>query len=89
MPLNFSVLSPDSLISVTPVVKDGSTSVTKGVAYQMTVAEFLAGVAATPLAPGTVKKAISQTTFVGADITALKVELNSFLFKLQTAGIIG
>ena len=89
MSLNFTSLSPDSLIEIKPVVKDGSSVVTKGVAYQMTVAEFLAGVAATTTAPGTVKKAAAQTTFVGADITAVKVELNAFLVKLQNAGIIG
>lgn len=30
----------------------------------------------------------TQATFVGADITALKVELNAFLVKLKAAGIV-
>lgn len=61
------------------------------VAYTKT--EKFGGTAATPTATttgaGTVKKAAAQTTFVGADVTALKVELNAFLVKLQNAGIIG
>jgi hypothetical protein len=32
--------------------------------------------------------AATQATFAGADITALKVELNAFLTKLKTAGIV-
>lgn len=32
--------------------------------------------------------AATQATFAGADITALKVELNAFLAKLKTAGIV-
>jgi hypothetical protein len=30
----------------------------------------------------------TQATFAGADITALKVELNAFLVKLKAAGIV-
>jgi hypothetical protein len=32
--------------------------------------------------------AATQATFAGADITALKVELNAFLTKLKDAGIV-
>lgn len=34
------------------------------------------------------KQAATQATFAGADITALKVELNAFLAKLKAAGIV-
>lgn len=43
---------------------------------------------ATPTEEGTVKQAAFQADFAGADITALKVELNAFLAKLKTAGIV-
>lgn len=33
-------------------------------------------------------QAAAQANFAGADITALKVELNAFLAKLRTAGLI-
>jgi hypothetical protein len=50
------------------------------------------GAAGTPTATltvaGTVKKAAAQATFAGADVTALKVELNAFYAKLQAAGIV-
>lgn len=32
--------------------------------------------------------AAAQSDFVGADLTALKVELNAFLAKLEAAGIV-
>jgi len=35
-----------------------------------------------------VKQAAIQADFAGADITALKVELNAFLTKLEAAGIV-
>lgn len=43
--------------------------------------------AATTAVRGTVKKVATQADFAGADITALKVELNAWLVKLKTAGI--
>lgn len=43
--------------------------------------------AATTTVLGGVKKAATQADFAGADIAALKVELNAFLAKLKTAGI--
>jgi len=36
---------------------------------------------------GTVKKVATQADFAGADITALKVELNAWLAKMKTANI--
>lgn len=44
--------------------------------------------AATTAANGTVKKAATQANFAGADNAALLVELNAFLAKLKTAGIV-
>lgn len=44
--------------------------------------------AATTANAGVVKKAASQATFAGADVTALKVELNAWYAKLQAAGIV-
>lgn len=47
-----------------------------------------AGVAAATTAnAGVVKRAATQADFAGADVAALKVELNAFLAKLKTAGI--
>lgn len=43
----------------------------------------LFNVAGTPMAA-----AAAQANFAGADVTALKVELNAFLAKLRTAGIV-
>jgi hypothetical protein len=45
--------------------------------------------AATTTVRGTVKKAAAQVAFAGADLAAVKVELNAFLVKLQNAGLIG
>lgn len=45
------------------------------------------GSAFTPDDTGMVPAA-TQATFAGADITALKVELNAFLTKLKAAGIV-
>ena len=44
--------------------------------------------AATTTQAGIVKKAAAQADFAGADLTALKVELNAFLAKLEAAGIV-
>lgn len=44
--------------------------------------------AATTTVRGTVKKAAAQATFAGADLAAVKVELNAFYAKLQAAGIV-
>lgn len=34
------------------------------------------------------RRAATQATFAGADITALKVELNAFLAKLKAANVV-
>lgn len=44
--------------------------------------------AATSTVNGGVKKAAAQATFAGADITALKAELNAWYAKLQAAGLV-
>lgn len=44
--------------------------------------------AATTTKAGVVKKATTQANFAGADTAALLVELNAFLAKLKTAGIV-
>jgi hypothetical protein len=43
--------------------------------------------AATPTVKGPVKQAAFQADFAGADITAVKVELNAFKAKLVAAGL--
>lgn len=43
--------------------------------------------AATTTNFGTVKKAATQADFAGADLAALKVELNAWLVKLKAAGL--
>ncbi len=45
-------------------------------------------VEATTSVAGIVKKAATQAVFAGANIDDLKIELNTFLVKLQTAGIV-
>lgn len=40
------------------------------------------------LIPGLAKKAASTADFVGADVAAIKVEMNAFLATLRAAGII-
>lgn len=44
--------------------------------------------AATTTVAGVVKKAAAQADFAGADAAALVIELNAFLAKLKTAGIV-
>jgi len=43
---------------------------------------------ATTTNAGLVRKAAAQATFAGADVTALKVELNAWYAKLQAAGLV-
>lgn len=73
-------------MAITPVVGAGYI-----VAVNDLAAQIDAGGATVPAATttvnGTVKKSATQADFVGADITALKVELNVFLAKLKAAGI--
>lgn len=95
MAAGFETLDPDSMVEITPVVKDGSTIVSHGTPFRMTLSDFgayLASGGAIPVATTTVKgvvnQAAAQADFVGADVTALKVELNAFLAKLEAAGIV-
>ena len=55
---------------------------------EASVASGAAVPAATTTVAGKVKQAAAQADFAGADITALKVELNAFLAKLEAAGIV-
>lgn len=43
---------------------------------------------ATPTTQGPMKQSATQADFAGADIAAVKVELNAFLTKLKAAGIV-
>lgn len=43
---------------------------------------------ATTTTAGVVKKAATQANFAGADTAALVTELNTFLTKLKTAGLV-
>lgn len=74
-------------MAITPVVGAGYI-----VAVNDLAAQIDAGGATVPQATtttfGTVKQAAIQADFAGADITALKVELNAFLTKLEAAGIV-
>lgn len=55
---------------------------------EASLADGTAVPAATTTVNGTVKKAATQANFAGADNAALLVELNAFLAKLKTAGIV-
>ena len=69
-------------VMVRAVVKDTSGDpITSSTALEVTVAELLKGA-------GVATKAAAQANFAGADIAALKVELNAFLAKLRAAGVI-
>lgn len=73
-------------MAVTPTVGAGYIVAVNSIAEQVNAG---AGVpAATTTVNGTVKQAAAQADFAGADITALKVELNAFLAKLEAAGIV-
>jgi len=73
-------------MAVTPTVGAGYIEAVNSIATQVNSG---AGVpVATTTVNGTVKKSATQADFAGADITALKVELNAFLAKLKAAGIV-
>lgn len=55
---------------------------------EASLADGTAVPAATTTKAGIVKKATTQANFAGADVPALLVELNAFLAKLKTAGIV-
>lgn len=74
-------------MAITPTIGAGYIAAVTSIAEQID-----AGGATVPDATTTVKgivnQAAAQADFVGADITALKVELNAFLAKLEAAGIV-
>ena len=74
-------------MAITPTIGAGYIPAVISIAEQID-----AGGATVPAATtttfGTVKQAAIQADFAGADITALKVELNAFLTKLEAAGIV-
>lgn len=73
-------------MAVIPTVGAGYIEAVNSIAAQVNSGAGLP--VATTTVNGTVKKAATQADFAGADITALKVELNAFLDKLQAAGIV-
>jgi len=72
-------------MAVTPVIGAGYIEAVNSIAEQVNAGGATVP-AATTTTNGTVKKAAAQADFAGADITALKVELNAFLAKLKAAG---
>lgn len=89
------LLDDDSMITVSAIVKDGATIVSQDLPVRVRLGDlkaFLVSPAGLPTATtttqGAVKQAVAQADFVGADVTALKVELNAFLTKLETAGLV-
>lgn len=74
-------------MALTPVVGAGYIVAVNDLAEQIDAGGATVPLATTTVA-GIVKQAAAQADFAGADITALKVELNAFLAKLETAGIV-
>lgn len=94
MALHFETLDPDSLINITPIVKDGSDQKTHGVAFRMTLGElgaYLASGGAIPAATttvlGVVKQSAYQAPAAAADVAALKAQLDALVVKLVAAGL--
>lgn len=94
MAANFETLDPDSLIKITPIVKDAANQVSHGVAFYMTLGELGAyfatgGVipAATTTTNGTVKQSVVQNPAAAADVAALKTQFDTLLSNLKTAGV--
>lgn len=73
-------------MALTPVVGAGYIVAVNDLAEQIDAGGATVPLATTTVA-GIVKKSATQADFAGADITALKVELNAFLAKLKAAGI--
>lgn len=93
MAANFETLDPDSLIKITPIVKNGADQVSHGVSFYMTLGELGAyfatgGVipAATTTTNGTVKQAAYQAPAAAADVAALKAQVDALVVKLVAAG---
>ena len=72
-------------MAVTPTIGAGYIVAVESIAEQVNSGSAVP--AATTTVAGIVKKSATQADFAGADITALKVELNAFLAKLKAAGI--
>lgn len=96
MAANFETLDPDSLVKITPIVKDGNNQVSHGVSFYMTLGDlgaYLAsgGVipAATTTTNGTVKKAatVAAAAVPFADLTAAANKVNEILTSLKAAGV--
>lgn len=94
MAAGFETLDPDSLIEITPIVKNGSTQVSHGVAFKMTLGElgsYLASGGAIPTATttvfGVVKQSVVQNPAAAADVAALKTQFDTLLTNLKTAGL--
>lgn len=71
-------------MAVTPVIGAGYIEAVQSIADQVNAGTGTP--AATTTTAGVVKQAAAQADFAGADIAALKVELNAFLAKLKAAG---
>lgn len=94
MAAGFETLDPDSLIKITPIVKDGANQVSHGVSFYMTLADLGAYFAsggviptATPTVLGVVKQSVVQNPAAAADVAALKTQFDSLLTNLKTAGL--
>lgn len=94
MAAHFETLDPDSLIEITPIVKDGSDQVSHGVAFRMTLGElgsYLASGGAIPSATPTVKGVVNQAAYqapaAAADVAALKTQFDALVVKLVAAGL--
>lgn len=76
------IIDGDSLITVRAMVRSAiDEPVTSSTQVEMTVNDLLKAV-------GSPTQAAAQADFEGVDIAALKIELNAFLGKLRTAGVI-
>lgn len=92
MAAGFETLDPDSLVKITPIVKDANNQVSHGVAFYMTLAEFSAG--ALPPAALATRGVVQQGVFVAAaavpfaDLTAAANAFNNLRTSLINAGVL-
>lgn len=73
-------------MAVTPVVGAGYIEAVQSIADALDAGTAVP--AATTSVAGVVKQAAITADFAGADAAAIVVELNAFLAKLRTAGIV-
>lgn len=85
MAAGFETLDPDSLVVITPVVKDGSTIVSHGVPFKMTLAEFGAALTSTGSIPKAANVAAAAVPF--ADLTAAANKVNEIITALKNANL--